>query len=100
MCLTDKMLPLTNFFKSSLSQPPKSPDEMCYRMYCYDSDRSACAIISEQMAAAGTPCGNNKVRLLDQINNKKNNNISNNNNNKNNNATKTTLIYCKMHFSV
>ncbi|KAL4217093.1 hypothetical protein ACF0H5_023549 [Mactra antiquata] len=41
--------------------PPASPDEMCYRMYCYDPKRSACAIISEQMAAPGTPCGKYKV---------------------------------------
>ncbi|XP_045179420.2 uncharacterized protein LOC123539020 isoform X2 [Mercenaria mercenaria] len=41
--------------------PPKSPEEMCYRMYCYDPKRSACAIISEQMAATGTPCGKYKI---------------------------------------
>ncbi|XP_060551272.1 uncharacterized protein LOC132712852 [Ruditapes philippinarum] len=47
--------------QGSFMCPPNSPDEMCYRMYCYDPKRSACAIISEQMAATGTPCGRYKV---------------------------------------
>lgn len=47
--------------EGSFMCPPKSPEEMCYRMYCYDPTRSACAIISEQMAATGTPCGKFKI---------------------------------------
>ncbi|KAH3750802.1 hypothetical protein DPMN_185336 [Dreissena polymorpha] len=47
--------------EGSFMCPPATVEEMCYRMYCYDPKRSACAIISEQMAATGTPCGRYKV---------------------------------------
>lgn len=50
--------------EGSFMCPPNSPEEMCFRMYCYDPKRSACAIISEQMAAIGTPCGSYKICKL------------------------------------
>ncbi|KAK3590667.1 hypothetical protein CHS0354_026195 [Potamilus streckersoni] len=46
--------------EKSFMCPPQTADEMCYRMYCYDPTHEKCAIVSEQMAAMGSPCGNKK----------------------------------------
>ncbi|KAL3853926.1 hypothetical protein ACJMK2_013221 [Sinanodonta woodiana] len=46
--------------EKSFMCPPQTAEEMCYRMYCYDPTHEKCAIVSEQMAAMGSPCGNKK----------------------------------------
>ncbi|KAJ8321009.1 hypothetical protein KUTeg_002596 [Tegillarca granosa] len=40
--------------------PPASPDEMCYKMYCYHPERKICITASEQRAALGSSCGHKK----------------------------------------
>ncbi|KAL5006193.1 hypothetical protein ScPMuIL_017351 [Solemya velum] len=49
---------------TSFMCPPSTPDELCYKMYCYHPGKKLCVVQSEQKGAFGTTCGDKKWCML------------------------------------